>query len=581
MQQKQRYGVFGLNEHITENISYYLSLEKPEYAILLSGKWGSGKTYFIDDFIKEYIKSNSSDDQKKRFIKISLFGLKDVSAIDEQIFQNLHPILASKYAKLTGNLLKSALKLGINFDCDGDGKKDGSLSTSLEKFNPLDFFTDKPKKDKEIIFVFDDLERTEINTKEVLGYINYLVEQASFKVILIANEDKLIEVKEDVYIDFKEKVIGKTFEVRHNFPDVLDKFLDDNPIEIDGFKKSIIKGVYNQARYDNLRHIRQSIIDFIYITKKIDKKYLDNTGFLSKFTYIFFCLNIEAKSGALDESGFSSYNGLLSSLDDTNKEDKPPITELLKKYSLDEVDFLLPKQSWIKILYKSYIEPNVLDSIISKLSFFIEEKEHERPSWVKLWNYRELEDEEFIRLLQDVTEKFNKCEYETPALLLHAVALLINFNKEGLSDYSLVGIQAQLNICLLPENFTKYPSWKEKVLGNNGMSNGTGLSYMNDNDSDFIKMYERVRTVNTDIYNSNKKTEEKKLLDKFIGSIKTGDFGFIEGFLLDHNAFLPMLSSLTADSFFSAILETSNKNLYQLSQIMNSRYSNNIAEFKS
>ena len=158
-----------MNKHITENILHYLTLEKPEYAILLSGKWGSGKTYFIENLIKKHIedqeekKKKSELELEKKFVKISLFGLKKVESIDEQIFQSLHPIIGSKYAKITGSILKSAFKVGIDLDWNGDNKKDGTVNTDLKDFKLSDFFSDKTTKKKEIIFVFDDLERTQIN----------------------------------------------------------------------------------------------------------------------------------------------------------------------------------------------------------------------------------------------------------------------------------------------------------------------------------------------------------------------------------------------------------------------------------
>ena len=106
-----------MNKHIEENLNHYITLENPEYAVLLSGKWGSGKTYFIDRFVEDFLKqyTTGKKENKTKFIKISLFGLSKVTQIDEVIFQKLHPVLGHKYAKMTGSMLKSALKLGLIF----------------------------------------------------------------------------------------------------------------------------------------------------------------------------------------------------------------------------------------------------------------------------------------------------------------------------------------------------------------------------------------------------------------------------------------------------------------------------------
>jgi hypothetical protein len=544
-----------------------LSLKYPEYAILLTGKWGCGKTYFIDEFIKNHNKPSS--DNKIKFIKISLFGLKYINAIDEQIFQNLHPVLASKYAKLTGNILKSALKLGISIDLDGDGKNEGSLSTSFDRFNPLELLKGKSEKNKEIVFIFDDLERTEINTKEVLGYINYLVEQASFKVIIVANEDKLTKKDSGTYLEFKEKVIGKTFEVRHDFSEVLTQFLEDHPINLGEFDQTIVENVYALAGYKNLRHIKQSIIDFTYLTKNISNKYTNDKNFLSDLTFTFFALNIEVKTGSLDEKDFSTYNWIFEVHLNDDKSKESATYKILKKYKLDS-DLLFSPSDWINILYKSHIETEELNERISNLTFFMEKGE--KPSWVKLWSFSDLKEAEFDDLLKDVTYKFKNCAYDSPELFMHAIALLVYFNQENLSDYSLVNIKKNVKNCL-SGCYKQSDIWKSKLLGNNKMFNSTGLGYMNSGDSNFLDIFKIVEVASKNIYNANITDKKTLSLTKFIESIKNGDIKFIKDILLGNNKFSPFFDELSPEKFFSTIFESTNKNFYDVSKIINSRYS--------
>lgn len=47
-------------------------------------------------------------------------------------------------------------------------------------------------KKHNLVFIFDDLERSDIPLKEFLGWINQVVEVEKMKVILIANEEKLL-----------------------------------------------------------------------------------------------------------------------------------------------------------------------------------------------------------------------------------------------------------------------------------------------------------------------------------------------------------------------------------------------------
>jgi predicted AAA+ superfamily ATPase len=71
-----------MNEYVKNKLEEYIQLNNPQYAIMLSGTWGVGKTFFIDNFIKNY-------QDNKKIIKISLFGLKTNDEISNQIFYKI------------------------------------------------------------------------------------------------------------------------------------------------------------------------------------------------------------------------------------------------------------------------------------------------------------------------------------------------------------------------------------------------------------------------------------------------------------------------------------------------------------
>ncbi len=45
-----------MNKHIENYLDLYLEREDVEYATLLTGKWGCGKTYFIKNYIEKNLK---------------------------------------------------------------------------------------------------------------------------------------------------------------------------------------------------------------------------------------------------------------------------------------------------------------------------------------------------------------------------------------------------------------------------------------------------------------------------------------------------------------------------------------------
>jgi hypothetical protein len=555
------------NMHIEEYLDNYLILPTPEYAILLNGKWGSGKTYFI----KKFIEDRKNDNFK--FIKISLFGLNSTNAIDEEIFQNLHPILGSKYAKTTGNILKSALKLGVNLDVNNDNKKDATASIDLSKVNPLDYFSDK-KDTKEIVFIFDDLERTEINLKKILGYINYLVEQSNFKVIILTNEEK---INEDEYKEFKEKIIGKTFQIQHDFNDILTSFINEKTnnskeILIENIEK--IKDIYEQAGYNNLRHISQILFDFEYFINKIDKDYINNKEFISILINNFFALSIELKSDNLKKDELLKRDVI--TFDYLNKDkEKTNIQIIYDKYNIKTTP-LFDGKIWVQILLENSIKDDELNALINKLTFFLKEQENQEPSWVKLWHYRQLEDEEFKTNLSDVIEKFKNCKYDIPAHYTHTVGLLMFFSKNGLCKLSIEEINENIDSCI-EEQYKNSPDWKNKLL--NSRFNGTGLGYINDADEDFQEALSIITKKNEEIYRDEEKQKQEDLLNKFLESIIKFNEDFIIKYLLEDNTSVPILNNLDSNEFCEILITLKNKDITRLSEIFHSRYSDNVSSY--
>ena len=52
-----------VNEHIKKYIEDYIGIDNPQYAVLLTGNWGCGKTYFIKELIKEWKELDSTEDK--------------------------------------------------------------------------------------------------------------------------------------------------------------------------------------------------------------------------------------------------------------------------------------------------------------------------------------------------------------------------------------------------------------------------------------------------------------------------------------------------------------------------------------
>ena len=208
------------NDHIVDYLDYYIDSEQsPEYAILLKGAWGAGKTWFIKNYLKR------EERKSLKTIYVSLYGVTGFGEIEDQFFQQLHPVLSSKAMSITGKVIKGVLKTTLKIDLDNDGKDEGSINSSIPDINLPDYL----KNTNERVLIFDDLERCNIPFNDVLGYINYFVEHQGQKVIILANEDEILKNQSGEhsqrYKDIKEKLIGKTFKIIPNISEAMKHFL--------------------------------------------------------------------------------------------------------------------------------------------------------------------------------------------------------------------------------------------------------------------------------------------------------------------------------------------------------------------
>ena len=184
-------------KEIIDIFKKYLDNTVYNYAFMLNGSWGSGKTYFVKESLipaiqnHEFQKNKINPQYKQRqVLYISLYGIKDTEEISRLLYMQLRNDLAEK---ATGGLITSERTRMISSLFGTGGKiisdiikdtKGINLEEIINKFSSGFALTD-------CIFIFDDLERTSCNINDVLGYINNFVEHDGIKVLLVANEKEI------------------------------------------------------------------------------------------------------------------------------------------------------------------------------------------------------------------------------------------------------------------------------------------------------------------------------------------------------------------------------------------------------
>lgn len=252
-----------MNKNIENFLNEYMINPDPQYAVFLKGNWGCGKTFFVNNWLDSY-KKKIPEEQILKPVMVSLYGLSDIKQIAAAINKSLYPILCGKAAKVGKTLTKflSAIVLKHEVDLDKNGNSDFEIELSLDSLLLLFNSEDKSVK-KGKLLIFDDIERCDMPMKRLMGYLNYFVELCHSHLIIIGDESKMTDEQKIIFSDFKEKTIGREFEINTNVESAIKNFTEQEPTN-EFVRKHIttIEKVFSMTDCQNLRILRQALWDF-------------------------------------------------------------------------------------------------------------------------------------------------------------------------------------------------------------------------------------------------------------------------------------------------------------------------------
>ncbi len=564
------------NNHITEYLDYYFSLEvPPEYAVLLRGRWGSGKSWFVKNHIEK--------DKKNEYLYVSLYGVTSYKEIENSFFQQIHPVLASKGMKLAGKILKGLLKTTIKVDLDKDKTENLNISSTVPDINIPDYLKNIDNKK----LVFDDLERCSIPIENILGYINQFVENNGLKVIVIANEEEIIKTREpdstalkgNSYLSIKEKIIGKSFDIQTDINSAIKDFIRIVKIkelkELFEEKVYLLKELFNASGYNNLRHLRQTILDFERFYVFLPKSAFTKPQLIDHIISLFFSLSFELKKGTMIETELDQ----LFQIDYLMKKkgDRKTDTENIReKYSILKL-YHHPVHDGI---WKSYFKNGTIDREELKLS--IESSNYFRsentPNWIKLWYYSELDDTDFNSLFKLVYKQFKEKKIENKYELLQIVGVFFSLMMENLIRHKkndIIDI-AKLNILAIKEKGKLKNIKDEEFPGYS--SHGLGYQCVATNE---IK--ELINYIQDQISRSQF-DDYPKLAEELLNILSESIEKFKDKIILSNsheNLYyeVPILKFISPEDFVQVILKLPNREKKYLGDILEKRYQ--IAQFNS
>lgn len=565
------------NDHIREFLRYYCTLSgSPTYGVLLTGLWGSGKTWFIKNFL-----DNQYADPKA-YLYVSLYGMRSVDDIESEYFRQLHPILSSKGARVLGKLAKGILKTSINFDFDADGKPDGNISAGI----PSESLFERIKLTDDKLLVFDDLERSTIPVAELLGYINQYIEHGDFKVIMLSNEAEILKHENSeganenqAYTRIKEKVIGRSFEVLPELDDALQHFSKELPsTETKNFIKSnldVVSRIYNNSGFKNLRILRHSLWDFDRICGVIDGELKKSQPAMLDVLHTFLSYSLEIRSGNIKPCDLSkisatSYYSILLDSSDAQANDK--FKDIRAKYpSLEAHQGILPTEIWESFFQTGAIPTESINEALRNSKHF---QSSERPNWVKCWHGIDLLDEQFEESLELMSQEWRTKQYTDPGVVLHVFGLLLEYGSAGIVEIqpnALVEDTKEYLKKLMNEGHIKPISgFEHAILGRTGYA---GLGFNSVERAEFIAVMEYLSGLRSQAIINSYPEEANKLLKL----IETDADLFLHSLILSNskeNKFYktPILRYIAPIKFIEALMRASPTNRRTVSYAFPERY---------
>ena len=337
-------------EDLVESILDYVRADYTDYAIMINGEWGSGKTYFWNNKIRNKIDSLSFNGKKYTTIYMSLYGISNLEEISKKIFIETTQLMDKNMKKYMQTHDRTSIpeyaKTGLDMAHLFGAKQTG------DKIDYGQFFSTDDK-----VLCFDDLERANVDVIDILGYINNFVEHDHIKTIIICNEKELatklkssnLEMKTFIatylldkegtllkadkplvekisekieyvfdkandYERIKEKLIGETFEYAPQFSYIINGLLmryESNPDLIRFLREhtNLITNTFIKSGTRNLRILKHALNDFKKIYETVNKFY-PNTNLRVLQTMLIFTIAVsfEIKAGKITKDKFVNIN---------------------------------------------------------------------------------------------------------------------------------------------------------------------------------------------------------------------------------------------------------------------------------
>ena len=476
-------------EDLVESILDYIRADYTDYAIMINGEWGSGKTHFWNNKIRNKIESMQLNGKRYTTIYMSLYGISNLEDISKKIFmettqlmdKNLRKFMTSRGQETIPEYAKTGIDMANFF----------GVTQSSNKLDYTDFFATDDK-----VLCFDDLERANVDVIDILGYINNFVEHDHIKTIIICNEKELatklkssnLEMKTFIatylldkqnelnksdkpmvekiqdkiehvfdkandYERIKEKLIGETFEYAPKFDYIINGILMryENNKDLIRFLRAntkLIINTFHRSGTRNLRILKHALNDFKKVYEMVNKTYPNTNNRVMQTMLIFtIAVSFEIKAGKITKEKFININN--------NEEYKSLLVSsrilmdnrqfYIKEFDNNYYYNFKSEYRFFKFI-EYYIRTRIFDMKIFKDNMETIRKTidtGELPAYKRLLTeeYWKISDDEFNNVIEEIMEDVKQGKIRLIDMV-KIFAYFSYFSRKGLINYDLKVLRA-------------------------------------------------------------------------------------------------------------------------------------------
>ena len=233
-----------------------------------------------------------------------------------------------------------------------------------------------------------------------------------------------------------------------------------------------------------------------------------------------------------------------------------------QKYQMSLKDYIFTQKLWDQILNKNIIDDSSINDELYEVHFRLKE---DKPLWMKLWDFLDLEEEDFDSLVREAKESIENEEIKHTGDILHTISMLVYFEEKKLIYFS-------MDLLLT----TAIYQWKKLFNINERMKKIESFNFREASGSygffateipKFVKFMDEIFKAYEDKY--NERNVERKI--ELLALIETDSLEFYQRLINDYYDY-PILKYIDTNEFVDQLCSARHYNAMQVLYAISQRY---------